>query len=54
MADDKQRGTIYQRLNGFFNFDGFGFAPTMTGQAAEEMPKLSSKVIVPKKSTEKG
>jgi hypothetical protein len=32
MADDKQRGTIYQRLNTFFNFDGTGFAPTMTDQ----------------------
>lgn len=27
MADNKERGTIYQRLNSFFNFDGFGFSP---------------------------
>ena len=27
MADNKEKGTVYQRLNSFFNFDGFGFSP---------------------------
>lgn len=30
MAENEKRGTIYQQLNGFFNFDGFGFDPKMT------------------------
>jgi len=54
MADDKQRGTIYQRLNGFFNFDGFGFAPTMTGQAAEENAKIIIKGNSPEEIHRKG
>ena len=30
MAENEKRGTIYQQLNSFFNFDGFGFDPKMT------------------------
>ena len=54
MADDKQRGTIYQRLNTFFNFDGFGFAPTMTGQEAEENAKVIIKGASPEEIHRKG
>ena len=30
MAENEKRGTIYQQLNSFFNFDGFGFDPKMS------------------------
>ena len=30
MAVTKERGTVYQRLNAFLNFDGFGYDPSMS------------------------
>jgi len=49
MAENK-KGTIYQNLNGFFNFDGFGFAP----QQVQDTTKIIIKGNSPEEIHRKG
>jgi Bacteriophage T4-like portal protein (Gp20) len=52
MAENSKKGTIYQNLNGFFNFDGFGFAPQQVQDTTKIIIKGNTPEEIHRKSLE--